>query len=60
LNAALGPAPGYPKGNFLLDNQDIGDIISEVSKRFAPLHGGKVAAEGIVKCQGFYAKWYVN
>lgn len=56
----MGPAPGETQGNFLLDNQDIGDIIGEVSRRFGPLHSGKVAAEGLVRCQGFVAKWYIN
>jgi hypothetical protein len=43
-----------------MDNQDIVDILDEVSKRFAPLHGGRVAAEGGIRCQGFEAVWYVT
>lgn len=58
---SMGRAPGQPLDyEFSMDNQDIVDIFDEVTKRFAPLHGGKVAAEGLVKCQGFEATWYVN
>lgn len=57
----MGRAPGQPMDyDFLMDNQDIVDILDEVSKRFAPLHGGKVAAEGVVRCQGYEGRWYVN
>jgi hypothetical protein len=58
---SIGRAPGQPTNyEFSMDNQDIVDILDEVSKRFAPLHGGKVAAEGIVRCQGYEATWYVS
>ncbi|EDU39641.1 Hce2 domain containing protein [Pyrenophora tritici-repentis] len=46
--------------SFAMDNQDIADIIDEVVKRFAPLHGGRVAAEGTVRCDGHEAKWWVS
>jgi hypothetical protein len=57
----MGRAPGQPQDyQFLMDNQDIVDILDEVSNRFAPLHSGRVAAEGIVRCDGFEATWYVD
>jgi hypothetical protein len=57
----IGVAPGQPKAyQFSMSNQDIVNIYDEVVKRFAPLHGGRVAAEGIVKCEGFEATWYVD
>lgn len=46
--------------SFFVDNQDIADIVDEVVKRFAPLHGGRVAAEGTVRCDGHEAKWWVS
>jgi hypothetical protein len=46
--------------NFDMNNQDIVDIIDEAIKRFAPLHGGKVAAEGRVRCDGHEAMWYIS
>ncbi|KAH7392000.1 hypothetical protein DE146DRAFT_634189 [Phaeosphaeria sp. MPI-PUGE-AT-0046c] len=58
---SMGRAPGQPKDyRFDMDNQDIVDIVDEVSKRFAPLHGGRVAAEGTIRCQGFEATWAVE
>ncbi|OAL53067.1 hypothetical protein IQ07DRAFT_641480 [Pyrenochaeta sp. DS3sAY3a] len=58
---SMGRAPGQPKDyNFDMHNQDIVDILDEVSKRFAPLHGGRVAAEGTVRCDGFVGTWYVE
>lgn len=58
---SIGRAPGQPNDyNFYMHNQDIVDILDEVSKRFAPLHGGRVAAEGTVRCDGFVATWYVD
>jgi hypothetical protein len=57
----MGRAPGEPLDyEFSMDNQDIGDILDEVTKRFAPLHGGRVAAEGLVTCDGFNATFYVD
>lgn len=58
---SIGRAPGQPKDyGFAMNNQDIADIVDEVVKRFAPLHGGKVSAEGTVRCQGFVATWYIT
>jgi hypothetical protein len=58
---SMGRAPGQPLNySFSMDNQDIVDIFDEVTQRFAPLHGGKVAAEGLIKCQGFEGTWYIN
>ncbi|KAH7070400.1 hypothetical protein BKA63DRAFT_75955 [Paraphoma chrysanthemicola] len=58
---SIGRAPGQPKDYyFSMDNQDIVDILDEVNRRFAPLHGGRAAAEGIVECEGFNATWYVT
>jgi hypothetical protein len=58
---SMGRAPGQPQDyEFSMNNQDIVDIYDEVIKRFAPLHGGRVAAEGIVRCGGFEATWYVD
>jgi hypothetical protein len=52
---------GEPKDySFFMTNQDIIDIIDEVSKRYGSLHGGKVAAQGTMVCQGHQAVWYVN
>jgi hypothetical protein len=58
---SIGPAPGQPRDiSFSMHNQDIVDVLYEVSMRFAPLHGGRVAAEGRIKCEGFEAVWYVT
>jgi hypothetical protein len=58
---SIGPAPGQPKDySFSMHNQDIVDVLDEVTRRFAPLHAGKVAAEGRIKCEGFEAVWYVT
>ncbi|KAF1918947.1 hypothetical protein BDU57DRAFT_442581 [Ampelomyces quisqualis] len=58
---SMGRAPGEPKDyQFNMDNQDIVDILDEVSKRFAPLYSGRVAAEGIITCQGRNATWAVD
>ncbi|KAF2030664.1 hypothetical protein EK21DRAFT_111755 [Setomelanomma holmii] len=58
---SIGPAPGQPKDYyFSMHNQDIVDILDEVNKRFAPLHGGRVAAEGIVRCEGYNTTWWVT
>jgi hypothetical protein len=46
--------------SFLVDNQDIADIIDEVVSKFAGLHEGRVAAQGRVNCDGFEAMWYVG
>jgi hypothetical protein len=57
----MGRAPGQPLDySFSMDNQDIVDIFDEVTKRFAPLHRGKVAAEGLIRCQGFEGMWYIS
>lgn len=57
---SMGRAPGQPLDyEFLMHNQDIVDILDEVSKRFAPLHSGRVAAEGLIRCDGWEATWYV-
>lgn len=57
----MGRAPSEPADyEFSMANQDIVDILDEVTKRFAPLHGGRVSAEGLVRCDGFEAMWYVD
>ncbi|KAL6709335.1 hypothetical protein ACN47E_001742 [Coniothyrium glycines] len=63
LNSAcrfsMGRAPGAPRNyQFYMDNQDIADIIDEAVKRFG--EGGKVAAEGLVRCDGLEATWYIS
>lgn len=58
---SMGRAPGQPLNyTFDMHNQDLVDILYEVSKRFAPLHGGKVAAEGLIKCDGFEGAWRID
>jgi hypothetical protein len=58
---SMGRAPGQSMDyQFSMNNQDIVDILDEVVKRFAPLHGDRVAAEGRVRCEGFEGMWYVN
>jgi hypothetical protein len=57
----MGRAPGQPLNyTFDMHNQDLVDILDEVSKRFAPLHGGRVAAEGLVRCDGFEGAWRIE
>jgi hypothetical protein len=57
----MGRAPSQPQDyQFFMDNQDIVDILDEVSTRFAPLHSGRVAAEGLITCDGFNATWAVE
>lgn len=57
----MGRASGQPQDyRFDMHNQDIVDILDEVSQRFGPLHGGRVAAEGTIRCQGFEATWAVE
>ncbi|KAF2740071.1 hypothetical protein EJ04DRAFT_482754 [Polyplosphaeria fusca] len=50
----MGRGPGEAKDySFFMDNQDIIDILDEVNqRRYGPLHGGKVAAQGTVTCDG--------
>jgi hypothetical protein len=43
-----------------MDNQDIVDIYDGVIARFASLHGGRVAAEGLVRCGEYEATWYID
>lgn len=58
---SIARAPDQPANySFAMHNQDIGDIVDEVLTRFAPLHAGVVAAEGVVQCQGFKARWFVS
>lgn len=58
---SMGRAPGQPTDyQFPMHNEDIVDIIDEAIRRFAPLHGGRVAAEGIVRCNGFEGTYYIN
>ncbi|CAI6297407.1 unnamed protein product [Periconia digitata] len=45
---------------FHMHNQDIVDIIDDVNRRFGGLHGGNVAAEGTMECEGHQATWFVN
>ncbi|KAF1962481.1 hypothetical protein CC80DRAFT_487929 [Byssothecium circinans] len=45
---------------FYMENQDIFDIIDEVNLKFGGLHGGKVAGEGTMMCDGHLAKWHVS
>ncbi|KAI1634769.1 hypothetical protein F4809DRAFT_651665 [Biscogniauxia mediterranea] len=45
---------------FSMTNQDILDIIDEATQRFGGAHGGAVAAEGTMQCQGHVAKWYID
>ena len=46
--------------SFFMTNQDIIDILDDVSNMYGPLHAGKVAAQGTMECQGRKAVWYVN
>lgn len=58
---SVGRGAGEPNDySFLMHNQDIIDIIDEVNQRFGGLHGGNVAAEGTMNCEGHLATWYVN
>jgi hypothetical protein len=58
---SMGAIPHTPhEFSFLVDNQDIADIIDEVVGRFSGLHGGKVAVEGKVRCDGYGAMWYMG
>lgn len=57
----MGPIPNTShEFQFDMDNQDIVDIMDETVRRFARLHGGRVAAEGRVKCGGHEAMWYIT
>ncbi|KAI4650213.1 uncharacterized protein J4E79_009480 [Alternaria viburni] len=53
---SIGAIPNTPhEFSFDMNNQDMADIIDEAVKRFAHLHGGKVAARGTVRCDGHEA-----
>jgi hypothetical protein len=57
----MGRAPGQQSDyQFSMDNQDIVDIYDGVIARFASLHGGRVAAEGLVRCGEYEATWYID
>jgi putative sterol carrier protein len=58
---SLGRAPGEPADYTIqMRNEDIGRIIDGAVTRFAGMHGGRVKAEGVVKCGGREAMWYVG
>lgn len=58
---SVGRGDGEPLNyKFFMHNQDIVDVIDEVNKRYGGLHGGKVAAQGTMVCEGHQAVWYVN
>ncbi|KAK7179535.1 hypothetical protein DPSP01_003623 [Paraphaeosphaeria sporulosa] len=58
---SVGRGTGEPSDyQFYMDNQDIVDIIDEVNVRFGGKHGGRVSAQGTMKCQGRLATWYVD
>ena len=58
---SVGRGAGEPLNlSFSMHNQDIIDVFDEVNKRFGNLHGGKVAAEGTMVCEGHQVIWYVN
>jgi hypothetical protein len=58
---SMGRAPGQQSDyQFSMDNQDIVDIYDGVIARFASLHGGRVAAEGLVRCGEYEATWYID
>ncbi|KAI0599491.1 hypothetical protein F4775DRAFT_591281 [Biscogniauxia sp. FL1348] len=59
---SVGRGDGEPADlSFSMANQDILDILDEVTRRFGGAHGGgAVAAEGTMECQGHVAKWYVD
>ncbi|ORY09417.1 hypothetical protein BCR34DRAFT_370993 [Clohesyomyces aquaticus] len=43
-----------------MTNQDMVSILDEVSKRFGSLHGGRVAANGTMRCTGHTVQWFVD
>ncbi|PVI00446.1 hypothetical protein DM02DRAFT_592743 [Periconia macrospinosa] len=58
---SVGRGEGEPLDyKFHMHNQDIVDIIDDVNQKYGGLHGGKVAAEGTMNCEGHLATWYVN
>ncbi|KAH7116223.1 hypothetical protein B0J11DRAFT_539472 [Dendryphion nanum] len=57
----VGRGAGEPRNYFFyMHNQDIVDVLDEVNQRFGPLHGGRVAAQGTMVCDGRQATWYIN
>lgn len=58
---SVGRGAGEPLNyKFFMGNQDIGDILDSVTTMFGGLHGGKVAAQGTMVCDGHQATWFVN
>ncbi|KAF2646940.1 hypothetical protein P280DRAFT_503402 [Massarina eburnea CBS 473.64] len=56
---SVGRGEGEPLDyKFYMHNQDIVDIIDEVNTKFGSLHGGKVAGEGTMNCDGHLATWF--
>ncbi|KAL7621615.1 hypothetical protein AAE478_008941 [Parahypoxylon ruwenzoriense] len=43
-----------------LQNQDIVELVGEAVRRFAGRHGGKVAAEGTMRCGGRVVRWVLG
>ncbi|KAI1405195.1 putative necrosis-inducing factor-domain-containing protein [Hypoxylon fuscum] len=46
--------------SFSVHNQDIIDVVGQSINKFAGNHGGKVKAEGTMKCDGHTVRWYVG
>ncbi|KAF2116855.1 hypothetical protein BDV96DRAFT_572981 [Lophiotrema nucula] len=58
---AVGRGAGEPNDyRFLMANQDIANILNDVTTRFAGLHGGRVSANGTMVCDGKMATWFVK
>ena len=69
IDAFIGYPCGFSAGrgagepldySFSMANQDIVDILNAVNTQYGGLHGGSVAAQGTMECQGHQATWYVN
>lgn len=46
--------------SFSMINQDIIELIGETINQFGGAHGGNVAAEGTMECEGHTYKWIVG
>ena len=57
----VGGSPDEPLDYaFLVHDQGIVDVLDEVGRRFAGLHGGRATTKETVECDRRKATWYVD
>jgi hypothetical protein len=58
---SIANVPDHPADmRFSMTNQDIADNFQGLIDRFGGLHGGNLAGEGVMECQGKPVRWFVN